>query len=356
MLDRLQALRWHPRTAMAVKAATASVIAWLLVQPLGGVADRLPYYAPLGAVIAVGTTFVGSARDALRGLLGILLGAGLALGVMELGLPEVLALGAVVAAGTLLAGWWRVRPQADWVPLTALFVLIIGRADPLDFAVGYLGLTSLGALVGLGVNLVFPPLPLSPARTSVSRLRDLLADQLDDLADGLFQVQVPCGEEWGARKRAIEPMTRQMRETVDRATEARRGNWRVERWRQDADRQYHQARALEQLALLVQEVAELVTHHAYPGDDAPLGPSVRPAAADALRATAATLRSVDGPTADPACLVRADAACRRLREQVRRSREEYDDDMLVAGTVVLTLTRALHSLAPGDLALENRVA
>jgi uncharacterized membrane protein YgaE (UPF0421/DUF939 family) len=356
MLARLLELRRSPRTAMAVKAATAAVLAWLLVQPFGGVADRLPYYAPLGAVIAIGTTFVGSARDTLRGLLGILIGAGLALAVMLLALPVVPALAAVVGVGTLVAGWWRVRPQAGWVPLTGLFVLIIGRSDPLEFAVGYLGLTSLGALVGLGVNLAFPPLPLSPARSSASRLRDLLAAQLDDLADGLFQEEVPSCEEWAARKRAIDPMVRHMRATVDEATEARRGNWRVERWRQEADRQYHQARALEQLALLVQEVAELVTDHAYPGEDAPIGPSVRPAAADALRAVAGTLRSVEGATADPAALVRADAAVHRLREQVRRSREDFADDMLVAGTVVLTLARALHSLAPQDVTLETRVA
>ena len=349
-------LRHHPRTMLAVKAAVATTIAWLLVQPLWGIADRYPYYAPLGAFIAVGTTVVGSVREALQGLLGILLGAALALGVGLLGVSEVVALGIVVAVGTLLAGWWRMGSKADWVPLTALFVLIIGKADPVDYAIGYLGLTSLGALVGVLVNLALPQLPINHAQTTVSRLRDLLAAQVDDLAEGLLQEEAPSRQEWYERRHAIEPMTRKMRDMVDHATEARRGNWRVQRWRTHADQQYDQARALEQLAFLVQELADLVGELAEHGEASAIGPELRPYAAHAFQDMADLLRSIDGPVAPPDELSRAQDAVDKLLEQVRARRRETGEDLLVAGTVVLTLGRALRALAPADPAAEQRAA
>ena len=38
---------------LSLKAALAAALSWLAVLPLWGVADEYPYYAPLGAVIAV---------------------------------------------------------------------------------------------------------------------------------------------------------------------------------------------------------------------------------------------------------------------------------------------------------------
>ena len=344
-------VRHHPRITQAVKAAAAAMIAWLLVQPLWGVADAYPYYAPLGAVIAVSTTVAGSVRESLQGLLGIVLGSGVALAVGLLGLPEVVALGAVVAGGTLVAGWWRVGGKADWVPLTALFVLIIGKADAADYAVSYLGLTSLGAAVGIGVNLLFPPMPLTPTQASVTRVRELVAQQLDDLAEGLLHEEAPTDEEWASRQRAITPVTLQMRDMVGHATEARRGNWRAASWREEADRQYQQARALELLAFLVEELTAFVVAHesadgVHAGRETALGPQLRPYAAHAFQDMADALRSVESASADREYLVEAEAALDKLVEQVRVRRAESNRDLVAAGTLVMSLRRAIASLAP----------
>ena len=51
----------YPRVPLALKSAFAAGLAWLAVLPLGGVADEYPYYAPLGAVVAMGATVVTSA-------------------------------------------------------------------------------------------------------------------------------------------------------------------------------------------------------------------------------------------------------------------------------------------------------
>src|SRR4051812_25024848 len=98
-------VRRHPRLPLATKCAVAAALAWLLVLPLGGVADDYPYYAPLGALVAVGTTLVSSLRASVQGVIALLLGAVLSIGVGLLPLPEVVAIASVVGLGTALAGW-----------------------------------------------------------------------------------------------------------------------------------------------------------------------------------------------------------------------------------------------------------
>jgi uncharacterized membrane protein YgaE (UPF0421/DUF939 family) len=342
-----QAVYQHPRIALAVKAALATALAWTLVQPLGGAAAQYPYYAPLGAVIAVGTTIAGSVRDSLQGLLAIVLGAGVAVAIGISGLPGIAAVGIVVAVGTLMGGWRRTGRKSDWVPLTALFVLIIGNPDPVEYAVAYLGLTTLGALVGIGVNLALPPLPLAPGRSSVVRLRDELADQLDDLADGLLQETPPDHAGWAQRRRNIRALTGEMQVLVLEATQAMRGNWRARRWQQEADRQYQQARALEQLALLVDQMTGFVTDRERADhDEVPLGPVLRPYAAHAFQDAAELLRWSDGPEPDADAVREMEAALARLVEEVRAVRARTGGDLFGAGAVVMTLRLVLDALAP----------
>jgi uncharacterized membrane protein YgaE (UPF0421/DUF939 family) len=353
----LSAVRWwlarHPRVTLALKTALAAALSWLLVQPLWGVADEYPYYAPLGAVIAVSGTVAGSVRESLHGLAAILLGAAIALAVRPLPMLEVVSLAVVVAIGTIVGGWQRIAGMASWVPLSALYVLIIGRTDPMDYVICYAGLTSLGAAVGIGVNLALPPLPLSPTQQSVTRLRDTLAGQLDDLADGLLHEGPPSAEEWDDRRRSIQPVTSQMREMVEQAGEARRANWRAGRWRERADRQYQQARALEQLAFLVEDVTAVVVDNEQAEQErVALGEGLRPYAAHAMEEMADALRSVDGSSADTERLADVDEALERLVEEIRSRRRRNDDDLFAAGTIVTTLRRALESLVPDDLSEE----
>jgi uncharacterized membrane protein YgaE (UPF0421/DUF939 family) len=223
---------------LAVKCAVAAALAWLLVLPLGGVADDYPYYAPLGAVVAVGTTVVHSLRASVQSVMALTLGAALSIGVGLLPLPEVIAIAAVVGVGTMAAGWRHVGEMASWVPISGLFILIIGRSDPGNYGFAYAALTGLGAAVGVLVNGAVPPLPLTATSATQSALLHRLASQLDDLADGLLQDPLPSAEEWEKRRWAIEPHNKQMRLMVEEATEARRGNWRASRWSETADRQY----------------------------------------------------------------------------------------------------------------------
>lgn len=335
---------------VSLKAALAAALAWLAVQPLWGVADEYPYYAPLGAVIAVTTTVAGSVRESVQGVLAIFTGAALALGAVLTPLPTVAELALVVATGTALAGWPRFGAKASWVPISALFVLIIGRGDAVDYAIAYLGLTGLGAVIGIALNVAFPPLALTPMADSIHRLRGLLAEQLDELADGLRAEEPLTAEEWAKRERAIRPTTEEMQRVVGHATDSRRANWRARRWDGHAQRRYQQARALQQVAFLIEDLTALVVEHERSDKDrVVLGPSLRPYAAQTLGALAECLRSVADDRADIGRLRESDRAVAALAQAIRESRRSSDDDLFAAGALVTGARRALASLVPDAL-------
>lgn len=335
---------------VSLKAALAAALAWLAVQPLWGVADEYPYYAPLGAVIAVTTTVVGSVRESLQGVLAIVTGAALALGAVLTNLPIVAELALVVALGTAVSAWPRFGTKAGWVPISALFVLIIGRGDAVDYAIAYLGLISLGAVIGILLNVAFPPLALSPMADSIHRLRGVLAEQLDDLAEGLRFEEPLTAEEWAERERSIRPTTEQMQRVVGHATDARRANWRARGWDEHAQRRYQQARALQQVAFLIEDLTALVVEHERSDKDrVALGPALRPYAATTLAALAECLRSVEDDAAHPDSLRASDRAVAALAQAVRESRRTSDDDLFAAGALVTGTKRALASLVPEEL-------
>ncbi|SDY18719.1 Uncharacterized membrane protein YgaE, UPF0421/DUF939 family [Modestobacter sp. DSM 44400] len=346
----------HPRWALALKAALAAAIAWAIALVVPGPAGEYPYYAPLGAVIATSTSLAGSAKEALQTVAAILLGAGLALLVDALAAPNLVTIAFVVAAGVLLAGWSRLGSSASWVPTAALFTLIIGSSDPVGYVMGYAGLTLLGAAVGLAVTAAFPPLPLAAAQVELSRLRDLLAEQLDMLAGGLERAGPPSQTEWHDGMRPIDPVLAQMRSAVELAEQARRGNRRARHYRQSAERQYEQARALGSLAFLVEELTQLVIENEVAErdvDHVALGPGLRPPAAVALRRLAAVLRSVDDALADPDVTRSAYTAVDDLLAAVHRHRRYTGTDLLAAGSLVLVVQRSLAAVIPQELAEEE---
>lgn len=341
----------HPRIGMAAKAALAASLAWALVQVVPGPAADYPYYAPLGALIATSTTLTGSVREAAQAVTAIALGATVALVADALSGPNLLTIALVVAAGVLVGGWSRLGSSRSWVPTSALFVLIIGNSNPTGYVLGYVGLTLLGALVGLLVTTAFPPLPLAPAQAQMQLLRTTLADQLDDLAGGLLQDGPPTAEEWQDRTRTIEPVLARMRADVDQAREAQRGNRRARRYAEDTQQQVRQARTLERLTLLVEELTDVLTEtERAEFERVALGPALRPTAARTLAALAGALRSVHAETADPATLRDAEDALAGFRDQVRHTRTTTQDDLFVAGSVIDAVRRGLMSLSPPDAA------
>jgi uncharacterized membrane protein YgaE (UPF0421/DUF939 family) len=326
--------RAHPDFFRAVKAAVAAMLAWLLVQPIGGFVQDYPYYAPLGALAVVSISVVRSVRSSIEVVLAILLGAAIALAVQLLPLPEPLPLGLAIVIGSVIAGF--AGTMGSWVPLAALFVLLAGESDPIEYTAAYGGLTALGALVGVAVNLLFPQLPLTPAAMAQERLRAQLADQLDELATALEQ-EIVGEKDWNSLRAALTRTARDAETLMAEARDAQRANWKAARWAETADRHDTRAAALQRLTGCVDEVIALVAdQRAEIRNDDAAAAELRATAARALRAVAALLR-------DSCATEDAGGAVSELRGRVVQAQASTGDHHFAAAAIVLNLEQAVEA-------------
>jgi len=342
----------------SLRAAVAAVVAWLIVQPMDGVAAHYPYYAPLGAVVTMTASVMGSLRESLQTIGAIALGVAVAFVFTPV--PEPVSLLLVVAVGTVVM---TTRPAYDWlgdqrtwVPITGMYVLVIGGDPPWKYAEAYVGLTALGAVVGLAVNTLWPPMPLRAEARTLGRVRDTLAERIESVASRLRGERPPTPGEWGDHVHDLDVLVQRMREVAAQAGDARRVNWRVFRWRRSAEQRYLEARALERLAFLVEDLGDLISDQEHAErEHVALGPDLRPHAADALDELAAVLRTVDGGV-DEDAVARAEERCEDLVQAMRRVREDTGDDLITAGGVVTAIRRTLDSVRPDRLRVSEQLA
>lgn len=336
----------HPRWSLAVKGAVAAALAWFVGVLAPEPFSDYPYYAPLGAVVATTSTLARSVRESTQAILAILVGAAIARGVDLVLSPSALSVALVVGLALLCSGWRRFGEMGTWAVTSALFVLIIGNAAKVEFVGAYAGLVVVGAAIGVGINLLVPPLPLTPTEEALDGLRDTLVDQVEALADGLDGERPPSAEEWEERRREVEPTLARARDAVARTREAARANIRLRRHRDWAVSQVRRAQELEVSADVVGSLVRLLVEWEREGrDDLALGARLRPLAARALDAYAAALRSVSTEPAEEEALRALAARAEDLRRAVREARQEVDEDYFVAGAVVLALRRGAAVLA-----------
>ena len=332
-----------PARALAIRSALAAMAAWLVVVPLGGVADEYPYYAPLGAVVAVTSAVDVSLRTSVQTFVALVLGATLGTTALLVDLPRPVAIGLVVAVGTLLGANRWMGTMGSWIPISGLFVLVLGEGDPAHFVLGYLGLTTLGVLVGAATNVLLPPLHLVRTRQAQDALRAALADQLDTLADVLGADALPSAQDWESRRPSMRARSSEMEELLALATGGPPVNWRVLRGRHESQLLRDRGRALASLALQVDELTDVLSARERDDrEELALPVSVRPAAAEALRATAAALRGVVDERDE-----RWDAAWaaeRALAAEVRQCRDRTGDDLFAAGGLVSSIERTLTTM------------
>ncbi|MGO4383050.1 FUSC family protein [Specibacter sp. RAF43] len=285
------------RLLLAAKAALAVGVAWFLAPHVPGVAEDYPYYAPLGALVSMYPSFMGSVRAGTQTLAGLLLGIGLAAGVLAFGQPNIVSISLAVGVGVLLGGQQWLGAGRDYVPVAALFVLIVGgpRAD--SFSIGYAVQMSLGVVVGLVVNVtVFPPLTFDRALLRLSRLRNLLAGQLDDIAAALQEHWPPAHEDWAARTTMLDGATREVRRAVHEAHESRKGNPRARRHprRHRVEGNFDDLAALEQMTFHVRNLSEVLAGAVWGAPfEVKLDAALCPVLSDCLKAVARVMVAWD---------------------------------------------------------------
>ncbi|WP_432560907.1 FUSC family protein [Kineococcus sp. SYSU DK003] len=337
--------RW-PRLGLAARTAISATLAWTIALALPWqVAETYPYYAPLGAVVSSYSTVRSSVANSARAVTAIICGAMLSLLAGQLLGRDLLVVPLLVFAATLLAGWRFFGGQGSWVLTVALFVLTASAEHPVQYAAAYCALTLLGGVVAVGVNALLPEIPLARSAQALHDLATALADQLADLADGLRTDEPPGPDEWAGRLRSVAPVRESLRATREETEESLHGNVRAGR-NLDTVRRHHVAGvALENVAVRVEELTELLLEVQNPAQrQVALGVPLRGQTAEVLDCLAALLHEYPDTDGGPA---RRDA----LRQQLQRlsaaeAGAEFgtERDRQTAGAVVTALRRCLGAL------------
>lgn len=337
------ALLW-PRLQLAMKAALAAGIAFFIAPFMPGSAADYPYYAPLGALVAMYENVSGSMRQGLQTLVGLALGIGLAFMLFSLGEPSPLTVAIVMGLGVILAGLPRIGSGSDWIPTAALLVLLVGGHDPDRFSFGYLVQMGAGVTVGIVVNLlVFPPLHFKAAALSLAELRLALSRQLADMALALKEHWPPEHEDWSRRSDALAASARSVRLAVEKADASRRANPRRRLHPRDVELDYRNLRDLERITFHVQDVTQVLSDVIWAEDTPFVVPDKYTAPLSAaMSAVGDVLRSAEEePEERQAELTgKAEAAVADLSRRVGVESAATDDPSAVE-SILLSLHRML---------------
>jgi len=250
----------QPRLLLAVKTALAAGLAWWIAPQVPGVAAEYPYYAPLGAIIAMYPTVKSSLRLGVQSVVGVLLGIGLATVVtlVDPGSVGVLPVAVLAGVGVLVGGVGVLGAGRDWVLTAGLFVLLLGGSDSGGYAVGYIVQLGIGVVVGVVVNLlVVPPLYTGQAAERLRRTRAALADRFDDVA-GVFADPWPLEDhDWEQRLDEVPATMRDVRAQVQQAEDSRSYNPRRLIGRRDDGAERNDLASLERVSFHLQDLAEV---------------------------------------------------------------------------------------------------
>jgi uncharacterized membrane protein YccC len=339
-------VRW-PRLGLAVRTAIAATVAWLLALALPWqIADTYPYFAPLGAVVSSWSTVRSSVTNSARSIAAILVGAALALAVGQTLGRDLFVIPLLVFLATLLAGWRAFGGQGSWVLSVALFVLTASAEHPVQYSVAYCTLTLLGGAVAVGVNAVLPQVPLARSSRALQDLANTLADQCAVLADGMRTPDPPGVEVWRTRLHAVDPVRDTLRAIRAETEESLQGNVGAGRAVERVRRHHVAAVALDNVAVRVEELTELLVEVQTPTErQVALEAPLRGATAEVLDTLAALLREYPEADGGPQQRDALREALQRLSAVETATEHRTVRDRQTAGAVVTGLRRCLGALA-----------
>jgi uncharacterized membrane protein YgaE (UPF0421/DUF939 family) len=338
------------RLQLAAKAALAAGLAFLIAPLMPGAAANYPYYAPLGALVAMYHNVAGSVRQGFQALAGLAVGIGLAVILVTIADPSPLTVALFMGIGVLLGGVRGIGSGSDWIPTAALLVLLVGGNNADEFSFGYLMQMGVGVGVGIAVNfLVFPPLHLKAAAASLDDLRLALGKQLTDMGAALKEEWPPEHEEWSRRSEELASAARSVRHLVQEADASRRANPRRRLHPRDIDDDYRNLRQLERVTFHVQDMTDVLSDVIWESDvpyTVPLqdsGPL-----ADAITAAGNLLSSISGAdTAEQEALFAAATTAVNAATAATAARELQEGALPASESILLSLHRILRAVRAG---------
>ena len=215
------ARRWHAVVADArplLQATAAATVAWLIARHV--VNHHEPFFAPISALVSLNTSLGERGRNALRLLLGVIVG----IGVAEL---TLLAFGdgygsfalATFVALAIARALGDARIMLAQAAVSAILTIAVANGE-----VGYQRLTD--ALIGAGVALVFTQTIFSPEPLRL--LRRFETNALEAMARALkLTARALAGDE-ALGDNAIR-LQRELRDHLSELARMRRASTRVAR-------------------------------------------------------------------------------------------------------------------------------
>lgn len=309
------------RLLLVAKTMLAVGLAWTIAPHMPGVTQEYPYYAPLGALLSMYPTLMGSVRSGLQTLLGLATGIGLAtLVVLTVG-PTWWTIPVVVGVGVLLSGTGWFGAGREYVPIAALFVLIVGGQDADDYSLGYLTQTAVGVVIGLVINVVIAPAPLTLAAAArVDTFRDQLSDHLHAIGDAVIDSWPPENQQWADDAASLAETTSELRAALAEADDSRRANVRARGRRGETAYVHAELATLDRIAHLIRDISDVTADTIWDRPGAlTLDPALPIPLSGACHAVAEVIARRD-PDSSETHRLRADAA-----RAVRTLLETVDD-------------------------------
>lgn len=276
------------RLLLAAKTALAVGLAWTIAPHLPGVTDDYPYYAPLGALISMYPTLMASARSSLQTILGLVTGIGLAALVVVTVGPTWWSIPVVVGLGVLISGTGWFGSGQEYVPIAALFVLIIGGPNADAYSLGYLTQMGVGLAIGLAVNILIAPAPLTAHATArVDAFQQQLAAHLSSIGRAVSEPWPPAHDEWAHDAESLAETARNVQAALAEADDSRRGNLRAWISHNDSHETHERLDTLDRLTHHIRDISDCLaeTIWDHPGG-LPLDPALVGPLSSACRAVA----------------------------------------------------------------------
>lgn len=167
-----------------VKTVLAVLLSMIIVDHLGATTSKL-IFAMLGAMAAVQPTFKESLDSCIAQIVGVILGA--LIGVLLLSFIDSPLLS--ISIGMVVIITMYNLCKVSFSPSLPCFILVLlcTTADiaPFDYAVGRIWDTTVGLLIGFGINiLIFPYDTSKGIRVTVCQLTETISTYLENLFDG----------------------------------------------------------------------------------------------------------------------------------------------------------------------------
>lgn len=324
------------RLLFVAKTTLAVGLAWTIAPHMPGVTDEYPYYAPLGALVSMYPTLMGSVRSGVQTLLGLVAGIGLAtLVVLTIG-PTWWTVPLVIGVGVLLSGTGWFGAGREYVPIAALFVLVVGGQDADDYSLGYLSQMAVGVVIGLLVNVVIAPAPFTQAATArVEAFRAQLGAHLHDIGTAVSESWPPEHGQWADDAASLAETATEVRAALAEADESRRGNLRARGHRAQTQKAYDELATLDRVAHLIRDISDATADTIWERPAAlPLDPALPEPLSEACHAVADVIAQED-PSSDESHRRRSEAA-RAIRLLLERVDDRTLDVHRSMGPGVLT--------------------